>query len=45
MDLLRWWRFLWGWGIAWDRAVRSDARDFARWMKIANKPAPLHWRH
>ncbi|MFE7245655.1 ISL3 family transposase [Streptomyces sp. NPDC057580] len=26
MDLLRWWRFLWGWGIAWDRAVRSDAR-------------------
>ncbi|MCX5095253.1 site-specific integrase [Streptomyces sp. NBC_00365] len=45
MDLLRWWRFLWGWGIAWDRAVRSDARDFACWMKIANKPAPLHWRH
>jgi hypothetical protein len=45
MDLLRWWRFLWGWGVAWDRADRSDARDFARWMKIANKPAPLHWRH
>jgi hypothetical protein len=45
MDLLRWWRFLWGRGVAWDRADRSDARDFARWMKIANKPAPLHWRH
>lgn len=27
MDLLRWWRFLWGWGIAWDRAVRSPVNS------------------
>ncbi|MFG3016791.1 site-specific integrase [Streptomyces cinerochromogenes] len=29
MDLLRWWRFLAGWGLAWDRVTRVDARDFA----------------
>ncbi|MGY0063643.1 site-specific integrase [Streptomyces sp. LZ34] len=38
MDLLRWWRFLSGWGVAWERATRVDARDFARWMRIAPKP-------
>ncbi|MFI1394944.1 site-specific integrase [Streptomyces sp. NPDC020681] len=45
MDLLRWWRFLSGWGLAWGRATRLDARDFARWMQIAPKPARVHWRH
>ncbi|MEU7363187.1 MULTISPECIES: site-specific integrase [Streptomyces] len=44
MDLLRWWRFLAGWGVAWDRATRVDARDFARWMQIAPKPVRPHWR-
>ncbi|MGW7317400.1 tyrosine-type recombinase/integrase [Streptomyces sp. NPDC054865] len=45
MDLLRWWRFLAGWGLVWDRATRVDARDFARWMQIAPKPVRIHWRH
>ncbi|MEW1824155.1 tyrosine-type recombinase/integrase [Streptomyces sp. NPDC088196] len=45
MDLLRWWRFLSGWGVAWDRASRRDARDFARWMQIAPKASRVHWRH
>ena len=30
MDLLRWFRFLWASGVAWDRAGRSEARDFCR---------------
>ncbi|MFE9468953.1 integrase [Streptomyces virginiae] len=30
MDLLRWWRFLDGWGLAWHRATRLEGRDFAR---------------
>ncbi|MET9040614.1 tyrosine-type recombinase/integrase [Streptomyces mirabilis] len=45
MDLLRWWRFLWALGIEWDRAVREDARDFMLWMKLADKPVRVHWRH
>ncbi|MFE6365881.1 site-specific integrase [Streptomyces sp. NPDC057806] len=36
MDLLRWWRYLWAFGIEWDRAVREDARDFMLWMKLAD---------
>ncbi|MFF8868148.1 tyrosine-type recombinase/integrase [Streptomyces sp. NPDC015139] len=44
-DLLRWWRFLWAFGIEWDRAVREDARDFMLWMKLADKPVRVHWRH
>ncbi|MEU7017124.1 tyrosine-type recombinase/integrase [Streptomyces sp. NPDC046385] len=44
MDLLRWWRFLEGWGLAWDRVTRRDARDFARWMQVAPKPVRVHWR-
>jgi hypothetical protein len=35
MDLLRWWRFLAGWEVDWDRATRQHARAFARWMQIA----------
>ncbi|WP_327391388.1 site-specific integrase (plasmid) [Streptomyces microflavus] len=45
MDLLRWWRFLWAHGVEWDRALREDARDFTLWMKLADKPVRVHWRH
>lgn len=45
MDLLRWWRFLWALEIEWDRAAREDARDFMLWMKLADKPVRVHWRH
>ena len=36
MDLLRWFRFLWAIEVAWDRATRSEARDFCRWLAITN---------
>jgi site-specific recombinase XerD len=45
MDLLRWFRFLWAAGVAWDRAARSDARDFCRWLQLAGKPARPYWRN
>lgn len=45
MDLLRWFRFCWAVGVAWDRATRIEARDFSRWLQIAGKPARPHWRH
>lgn len=38
MDLLRWFRFLWAVGVSWDRATRSEARDFCRWLAISNGP-------
>ena len=38
MDLLRWFRFLWAAGVAWDRATRAEARDFCRWLLVAGKP-------
>jgi len=38
MDLLRWFRFLWAVEVAWDRATRSEARDFCRWLAITNGP-------
>ena len=44
MDLLRWFRFCWATGTAWDRATRAEARDFCRWMVMAGKPARQHWR-
>jgi integrase len=44
MDLLRWFRFLWAVGVAWDRATRTEARDFCRWLQLAGKPARPHWR-
>ena len=34
MDLLRWFRFLWAIGVAWDRASRIEARDFCRWLAV-----------
>lgn len=45
MDLLRWYRFLWVLEIEWNRATRAEARDFMRWMQIADKPTRVHWRH
>ncbi|BBJ42667.1 integrase [Streptomyces antimycoticus] len=45
MDLLRWWRFLWALGIEWDCVTREEARDFMLWMKLADKPVRVHWRH
>ena len=43
MDLLRWFRFLWASEVTWDRATRSGARDFCRWLQLAGKPARPHW--
>jgi integrase len=44
MDLLRWFRFLWTVGVAWDRATRIEARDFSRWLQLAAKQPRPHWR-
>src|SRR5260370_35926325 len=33
MDLLRWFRFCWAIGVAWDRVTRIEARDFCRWLQ------------
>lgn len=44
MDLLRWFRFLWTIGVAWDRATRGEARDFSRWLQVSGKPIRAHWR-
>jgi len=44
LDLLRWFRFLWSVGVAWDRATRAEARDFCRWLLVAGKPRRPHWR-
>ncbi|XGU20153.1 site-specific integrase [Rhodococcus sp. 3Y1] len=43
-DLLRWWRFLAAVDVGWERASPAEGRDFARWMKIADKPRREHWR-
>jgi integrase len=39
LDLLRWFRFLWAAGVLWERATRTEARDFCRWMTVAGKPS------
>jgi hypothetical protein len=41
MDLLR---FGWAVGVAWDEATRVEARDFCRWLQVADKPVRPHWR-
>ena len=38
LALLRWFRFTWAVGIPWDQATRSEARDFCRYLQIADKP-------
>ncbi len=45
MDLLRWFRFLWSIEVPWEWATRIEARDFSRWLQLANKPVRAHWRH
>ncbi|MFJ6805492.1 site-specific integrase [Streptomyces anulatus] len=45
MDLLRWYRFLWAVDVQWDQVTRAEARDFCRWLQLADKPARVHWRH
>jgi len=45
MDLLRWFRFLWAAEVAWDRATRTEARDFCRWLQVAGRTGRPHWRH
>ena len=37
VDLLRWWRFLDGVGVEWDRASRAEARDFSCWIQLTAK--------
>lgn len=37
--------YLWAFGIEWDRPTREDARDFMLWMKLADKPVRVRWRH
>jgi integrase len=44
MALLRWFRFLWALGVAWDRVTRDEARDFSRSLRVAGKPVRPHWR-
>lgn len=41
MDILRWFRFCWTAGFAWDRATRAEARDFSRWMQIGGSSAAV----
>jgi site-specific recombinase XerD len=43
-DLLRWLRFCWAVRVDWDRATRTEARDFSRWMQVAGKQPRPHWR-
>ncbi len=45
LALLRWFRFLWAAGVRWDQATRAEARDFCRWLQVADKPPREHWRH
>jgi site-specific recombinase XerD len=37
-ELLGWLRFLQAVGVAWDRAARAEARDYALWLARARKP-------
>jgi integrase len=45
LDLLRWLRFVSAFDVGWERASPVEARDFMRWMLLADKPVRLHWRH
>jgi hypothetical protein len=42
LALLRWFRFAWAIGVLWDQATRAEARDFCRWIQLADKPGA--WR-
>ena len=39
LALLRWFRFTWAVGVPWSRATRAEARDFCRYLQLADKPA------
>ena len=41
LALLRWFRFTWAIEVPWDRATRAEARDFCRYLQLADKPARL----
>ncbi|WP_045876466.1 site-specific integrase [Pseudofrankia sp. DC12] len=43
-DLLRWFRFVWALEVPWAQATRIEARDFVRWLQVADKPRRPHWR-
>lgn len=43
-DLLRWFRFLEAIGIGWERATRTEARDFCRWLQVSGRQDRRHWR-
>ena len=38
LALLRWFRFLGAVGVSWEQATRVEARDFCRWIGVADKP-------
>jgi site-specific recombinase XerD len=44
LDLLRWFRFVWAAGVAWEQVTRAEAREFCRWLVVAGKPVRPHWR-
>ncbi len=41
----RWWRLLYAVDVVWSQATQVEARDFMRWMRIADKSIRPHWRH
>jgi integrase len=38
LALLRWFRFTWAVEVPWSQATRVEARDFCRWLQLADKP-------
>ena len=38
LALLRWFRFIWAVDVSWDRATRTEARDFCRHLQLTGKP-------
>jgi integrase len=38
LALLRWFRFMWAVEVPWNQAIRTEARDFCRWLQLAGKP-------
>jgi integrase len=38
LALLRWFRFTWAVEVPWNRATRAEARDFCRYLQLADKP-------
>ena len=38
LALLRWFRFTWAVEVPWNRVTRAEARDFCRYLQLADKP-------